>query len=111
MSYNQIEKSKPGYKYKFDKLSYLTVFQIQPTTPKLAFAKLPYVQNRLHFDINVVYVIEKRSLLLQVNRATRLKWDICKIDSIRLQTFTHILFLTTSNLWFCEKTFYKTNIL
>ena len=44
-------------------------------------------KNQLYFDINVVYVIEKRSSLSAANRATRSKWDVCKN---RLSTFKHL---------------------
>ena len=45
-------------------------------------------KNQLYFDINVVYVIEKRSSLSAANRATRSKWDVCKIN---FQTLTQKL--------------------
>jgi len=50
-------------------------------------------KNQLYFDINVVYVIEKRSSLLAANRATRSKWDVCKIDFRLSNTYPNFLTL------------------
>lgn len=50
-------------------------------------------KNQLYFDINVVYVIEKRSSLSAANRATRSKWDVCKIDSRLSNTYPNFLTL------------------
>ena len=50
-------------------------------------------KNQLYFDINVVYVIEKRSSLSAANRATRSKWDVCKIDFRLSNTYPNFLIL------------------
>ena len=64
---------------------------------------------QLYFDINVVYVIEKRSSLTVANRATSSKWDVCKIDFRLSNTYPNFLALPKT-FDFVRRLSTKTNI-
>jgi hypothetical protein len=66
-------------------------------------------KNQLYFDINVVYVIEKRSSLSAANRATRSKWDVCKIDFRLSNTYPKLSHLAKT-FDFVRRLSTKTNI-
>ena len=66
-------------------------------------------KNQLYFDINVVYVIEKRSSLSAANRATHSKWDVCKIDFRLSNTYPKLSHLAKT-FDFVRRLSTKTNI-
>ena len=74
-----------GFQKKFENLGYSKKKPKSDLNPNSRIRRM--CKNQLYFDINVVYVIVKRSSLSAANGATRSKWDVCKN---RLSTFKHL---------------------